>query len=130
MKLSEIKGERAVEVIADLIEPLANIASDHELKFLDVPKKEGESERQRASRGLTEKIPVLLRTHKEDVLAILCAVNGMSPENLSILDIMKGAIEMANDQDFMSLFMFAVGTGGQTPPTESSVTVEHSEPES
>ena len=28
MKLSELKGERAVEVIADLIAPIANIVDD------------------------------------------------------------------------------------------------------
>ena len=31
MKLSEIKGERAIEVFADLLEPVSNILSDEEV---------------------------------------------------------------------------------------------------
>lgn len=131
MKLGELKGERAVEVIADLIAPIANIASDQEnLKLFKAEKKEGETSRDAAVRDLTEKVPALLRTHKADVLAILCAVNDMSPNDLSAMDIIKGVIELVNDQDFMSLFLSAAKQVDKTPPTESSADAEHSEPES
>ena len=131
MKLSELKGECAVEVIADLIAPIANIAEDQEnLQLFHAEKKEGETDREAGVRDFKEKIPNLLKTHKTDVLAILCAVNGSKPEDLSVLDIIKGAIELANDQDFQNLFLSSVSTADRKLPTESSVTAEHSEPES
>lgn len=111
MKLREIKGERAIEVIADLIAPIANIATDQKnLQLFHAEKKEGESSKDTALRDFKEKIPLLLRTHKEDVLAILCAINGSNPEELNMLDIMKGIVELGNDQDFQNLFLSAVKT--------------------
>lgn len=130
MKLSELKGERAIEVIADLIEPIANIAQDQDqLRLFHATLKEGETPREMAVRDLKEKIPVLLKTHKKDVLAIVCAVNGENPSDLSFVDILRETLELANDQDFLSLFLSAV-TEGKTPPTESSAIAERSEPES
>lgn len=131
MKLSELKGERAVEVIADLIAPITNIAEDQSnLQLFRGNKKDGETDRESAVRNFKEKIPNLLRTHKQDVLEILCAVNGTKPEDLSLMDIFRGAIELANDRDFQSLFLSSVSVGDSQSPTESSADAEHSEPES
>ena len=131
MKLGELRGERAVEVIAELIAPIANIAMDQEsLQLFKADKKEGETDRDAAIRDFTEKIPNLLKTHKKDVLAILCSVNNSEPDDLSLLDIIKGTVELVNDPDFMSLFLSAVSEGDKTPPSESSVTRDHSKPES
>jgi len=131
MKLSELKGERAVEVIADLIAPITNIVEDqHNLQLFRAEKKDGETDREMGVRDFKEKIPNLLKTHKTDVLAILCALNGNKPEDLSMTDIIRGAVELSRDQDFLSLFLSAVNREDQKQPTESSVNAEHSEPES
>ena len=121
MKLGEIKAERAVEVIADLIAPIANIASDFPdfKQVFTSEKKEGEEDRDTAVRIFKEKIPDLLKSHKSDVLEILCTINDKKPEDLSVVDIIKGVVELTNDPDFMSLFLSAVGTGDKTQPTES-----------
>lgn len=130
MKLRDLKGDRAIEVIADLIAPIANIASDQKnLQLFRAQKLEGETDREMAIRDLSQKIPTLLRTHKKDVLAILCAVNGAEPDELSLIDIMKGAVELANDQDFLSLFISAVNTGEPIQPIESSADAKNTNPE-
>lgn len=130
MKLSELKGERAVEVIADLIEPITNIAMDQKnLQLFRASKKDGETARDAAIRDFKEKIPIMLKTHKEDILAILCAVNGTKPEDLSVMDIFRGAVELVGDKEFLDLFLSSVSMGGGTQPTESSVHAEHLEPE-
>lgn len=118
MKLGELKGERAVEVIAELIEPIANLAIDFpNFRITKEDRKEGESDRDVTVRVFKEKIPLLLRTHKSDVLKILCTVNGSDPDELSVIDIIKGVIELTNDQDFLNLFLSAVNTGAPKPPT-------------
>ena len=130
MKLSELKGERAVEVIADLIAPIANIVDDQKnLQLFRFEKREGETDREAGLRDFKEKIPNLLKTHKQDVLAILCAVNGANPEDMRLTDIVKGVVELANDKDFQSLFLSSVSTVDRTQPTESSEIATNSEPE-
>ena len=130
MKLGELKGERAIEVIADLIAPIANIAEDQKnLKLFMPEKKDGETERETAVREFKEKIPMLLKTHKADVLSILSTLNDVDPKDLSLLDIIKGLVELVDDQDFLSLFLSAVGTGEKTSPTKSSPSADHSKPE-
>lgn len=122
MKLSDLKGERAVEVIADIIAPLSSIASDQEqLQLFRIKRQEGESDKDVAVRDISVKIPKLLKTHKADVLAILCAINGTEPEELSVMEIIKQAMELIGDPDFLSLFISAVNSTDQKPPTESSV---------
>ena len=131
MKLGELKGERAIEVIADLIAPITNIAEDQQnLKLFRAEKKEGETDHEMGVRDFKEKIPNLLKTHKKDVLQILCTLTDSKPEDMSMIDIMRGTIEIANDQDFISLFLSAVSRGDEMRPTESSNNADHSEPES
>ena len=126
MKLSEIKGERAVEVIADLIEPIANIAHDYQnFRVADDYRKEGESDQEVAIRAFKEKIPDVMKTHKQDFLNILCTINDTSREELSVMDIITGVINLANDKDFMSLFLSAVNLEERTQPTEFSQTAKH-----
>lgn len=130
MRLSELKGERAVEVIADLIEPITNIALDQKnLKLLRPEKKEGETDREAAVRDFKVKIPNLLKTHKADVVSILCTLNEVKPEDLSLAEIMKGIIDLTQDKDFMNLFLSAVNSGDTAQPTESSINANLSKPE-
>lgn len=130
MKLSELKGERAVEVIADVIAPITNIALDDKLQLFSAEKQEGETKREAAVRDFKVKIPNLLKTHKADILAILCVINDVKADDLSVVDIIGGIMELLQDQDFVSLFLSVVSPVGQTQPGESSAIAEHSEPES
>ena len=130
MKLGELKGEQAIEVIADLIAPITNIAEDQQnLLHFPATRQGNETHREMAVRDFKTKIPKLLKTHKKDVLDILCAVNGSDPNDLSMLDIIKGIIELMNDKDFLNLFLSAVSQEEQTQPTASSANAEHSKPE-
>ena len=53
MKLSEIQGERAIEVIADLVEPIADIAMDKGLKdVFKVKVGDGETAEEAAARTI------------------------------------------------------------------------------
>lgn len=130
MKLSDLKGERAVLAIADMIEPIANIAADQKnLQLFKNERREGETDKDVGMREMKEKLPKLLRTHKDDILTILCAVNGCEPEDMSMVDIIKGTLDLANDKEFLELFLSANKTAAQTQPTESSATARISEPE-
>ena len=130
MKLSELKGERAVIAIADLIAPITNIASDQKnLKLFENKRREGETAQELGMREIKEKLPKLLKTHKEDVLDILCIINDCKPDDMSIIDIIRGTLELANDKEFLGLFLSVNKTADKTRPTESSEIAELTEPE-
>jgi hypothetical protein len=119
MKLSEIQGERAIEVIADLIEPLSNIAIDPNIKsVLSFKKKENETAEEAAVKAIQKNIPVLLKHHKKDVAKVLGVLEGVDPEKLNILEILKGLTDMMADKALMQLFSSAVLTEEAVPHTE------------
>lgn len=128
MRLSDIKGERVFDVIADLIDPISNMAGDKEVSELFTRKKcpEGMDRREFAVKRLKQHLPVLLKTHKTDMVAILAAVEGVSydeyKESLTLLKLMQDATELLNDELFRELF-FSAQTGkdsGSAPESSAA----------
>lgn len=113
MRLSNIKGERVFDVIADIIDPVANIAQDETASAL--------FKREKLPEGMTAKafllkrtraaIPALLKGHKGDIISILATIEGSSAEkykeDLSLAKLMKDATELLTDEAFGELFLSA-----------------------
>lgn len=120
MKLSEIKGERIFDVIADCIEPMARISSDPEtqkmLKRESAP--EGTDKTAFTMKRLQEGLPALLRNHKEDIIEILAAVDGVTPteyeKGLNLSKFLSDATDLISDKDFMALFLSVQPRTGKT----------------
>ena len=110
MKLSEIKGERVFDVIAELIEPVATIAQDKEASRLfkkeNLPK--GMTARDFAIEKIKDCMPKLIKNHKDELCAILGAIEGVSKEeyaeNVTMMRLMKDIIELLNDDEFTAFF--------------------------
>lgn len=119
MKLSEIKGERAIEVIADLIDPITTIASSEGIKkvFPIVPK-DGETPAEAAMRALKTEIPEIIKENSKEVAKIIGTLENADPEELSLAQIMVGLSEMVSDKAFVQLFSSAVLTEETAPPVE------------
>lgn len=118
MKLSEIRGERTLDVIADIIEPIANIAENKEcLKLFKKQKApEGVDPRTFAVQRLKRGIPAIIKAHKTDMIAIFAAIDGVTPEeyaeNLSLFSLLKDATDLVTDEAFVDLFMSAQNEKG------------------
>ena len=84
MKLSQIKGTDALDVLARIIQPIANIALDKEafnaikLKPVDKEGKSAEEIRELALERVREAIPAMLGTHRDDICEIIAAINGQT----------------------------------------------------
>lgn len=116
MKLSEIKGERAIEVIADLIEPIAKIAEDKDAAKLFM--------RERLPKGMTAQkfllkrirtsVPLLLRKHKGELIEIMATLEGVEKEAyasaLSVPKLISDIFSLLNDSELLSLFGLAQTT--------------------
>ena len=113
MKLSDVKGERVLDVVADIIEPIANIAQDEAAAALFKRTKlpEGETVRSAAIKKLASGVPALVKGHKRDIIAILASIEGVTPaeyaESLDLLKLMKDFTELITDEAFVGLFISA-----------------------
>jgi hypothetical protein len=120
MKLSEIKGERAIEVIADLIEPIANIAGDKECADLfSVKPVKGEDKKVTARKHLVKKVPLLLKTHKRDVIQVIATLDGKSVNDMNVFSITAALIGFVQDEALIELFTSAARSVEETPPTDT-----------
>lgn len=113
MKLSEIRGAHTIDVIANLIEPIANIAADEEAAafFKRKQKPDGMTVKEYALQRTKESLPALLKNHKKDIISILAAINEVDPleyeKTLDFGKLFKDATDIMTDQAFIELFISA-----------------------
>lgn len=110
MKLSDVRGERCIEVIADIIEPVASIAQDEEAAALFRREKcpEGMEPSEFVLRRVTASLPRLLRGHKADVVAVLAAIEGVTAEEyadgMTLASLVRDVAELLTDEEFAAFF--------------------------
>lgn len=113
MKLSDIQGERTIDVIADVIDPICNIAEDKEAAALFRKEKapEGMEAREFLIKRIRKSAPKLLKRHKKDVVSILSTIKDVSPEeyekSMNLVSLTKDFIELVTDKAFIELFISA-----------------------
>jgi len=130
--MREIKGEAVIDVLADIIEPVANIAQDEEIK--EILKKEiveeGVDTRALAIERLKNHVPKLIKNHKQDVITILAVLAGEDVDdyrkNLTFAKLFSDVTELLNDAELVSFFTSQVSSG-ETEDTESESTSTTSE---
>lgn len=108
MKLSDIKGEKAIEVLADLIDPFSIIAKDGVFK-------------KKITEDRVEGIKYLLKNHSKTVIEILAIINGEDLESYApnILALPVMLLDFFNDPTVTELF----GLQSQTTDKTSSGSV-------
>lgn len=108
MRLSEIRGDRVFDVVADITEPLCNIATDEQAAYLfkRVAIPEGMSKEEFALSKVRKAVPYLMREHKTDLTTILAALEGVPVdeyrESMSMASLLKGVYEILTDEDLMA----------------------------
>ena len=119
MKLSDIKGERVFDVIADIIEPVTNIAQDKEITlFKREATPEGMTARAFAIKKISKNAPLLLKRHKGDISTVLAAIKGQTVDeyvaSLNMAALSIDLLELLNDKEFVSFFMSVDQTTGSS----------------
>lgn len=127
MRLSDIKGDRTLDVIADIIDPIANIAEDSAAAALFHREKlpEGETPKEFMLHRVRKHLPQLLKSHKGDIIAILAAIEGVSAaeysEKLDLVKLTKDFTELLTDEAFTRLFISAQsGTPSGSAPESTT----------
>lgn len=121
MKLSDVRGDRVFDVIADIIDPIANIAEDEQAAAFF--KREKLPENMTAKKFLLARarktVPGLLKGHKGDVISILSAIEGTSADTykgaLNLVKLVKDVTDLLTDEAFAALFLSAQNQTGEEP---------------
>lgn len=114
MKLSEIQGERALDVLADIIDPVSEIVNDDNVvKLINNGQK-------------LKAVKALLKEHKRSVITIMALLNGHDPETYEpkLLQLPIMVLEILNDPDLADLFTSGDGVTPSGSPMESTEVVE------
>ena len=130
MRLSDIKGDRVFDVIADIIDPIANIASDETASAIF--KREKLPEGMTAKAFLLERarkaVPALLKGHKSDIITVLATIEGTSADDyrasLTLAKLMQDTAELLTDEAFGELFLSAQSGTSSGSARESIVESE------
>lgn len=107
MRLSDIHGDEVFDVLADAIGPICAIASDDSLGDLFTgDKPEDMSAKDYALQKVKNHMPALLRSHKDDLIELLAAINRQTVaeyrDGLSIGSLVKDVYELVTDEDIVS----------------------------
>ena len=130
MKLSDIKGDRVFDVIADIIDPIANMAQDKDVAAMFERKAvpEGMEAREFFAERMRKGMPVLLKGHKADIIAILAAIEGVTPEqyaaSLDLSKLFTDAMELITDNAFLDFLSSSETEKGADAPGSASVSFE------
>lgn len=94
MKLSDFQGEAALDLLADLIEPVGEIASDK-----NIVKAYTEGNRFKA-------ISTAIKSHKQSVIQILALLDGVPVEEykVNVFTLPAKLLELLNDPEVAQLF--------------------------
>ena len=128
MKLSDVKGERTLDVIADLLDPIYNIAADEDAAALFQKQKlpKGMTSKEFGASWLKKAATALLKAHKADCIAILSIIEGISPEeyteNLNLVKLLSDVADLLSDEAFTTLFFSTPQSNGGSSGSASEST--------
>lgn len=115
MKLSDIKGEAALDALVDIIDPITEIATDKQIVALF---REGNK---------VKAIKEAIKVHKKAVINILAILNQKSAEEyvetMTLASLPAQALDIFNDPELAVLFTDAV----ETEKTSSTPAMENTE---
>lgn len=132
MKLSDIKGDRVLDVIADIIDPIANMVQDKDVAAMfereAVP--DGMEARDFFAKRMCKGLPVLLKSHKADIIAIMAAIEGVTPEqyaaSLDFPKLFTDVMELVTDDVFLNFLSSSeTGKGVDAPGSASASSEAH-----
>lgn len=115
MRLSDYRGEDAIDLLADIIDPATEILGDTE--FRDAV---------RAKMPRMTLVKMVLKKHKKEILEIMAIIDGEDPETYkpSALTLPVKLMDMLNDEELMQLFQSQGQTGEDVPSGSATENTE------
>nr|DAW67929.1 MAG TPA: hypothetical protein [Caudoviricetes sp.] len=118
MKLSELSTDRAADVLCEISVFLLNITSDEDvITSLKLNTKEAKTVAEKyamAANRVSQWVPMLLKTHREDVFGILAVLNEKNVDDIreqKIVETLRQIREIAQDKELIDFFSSCVSEG-------------------
>jgi hypothetical protein len=105
MKLSEVKGEKALDMLADLIEPIMEIIEDKEVsKILKSRYNKDKADSTKIILGRA--VSAAIKNHKKAVITILATLDDIPVDQYecNLLSLPKKMMDIINDPAIFDLF--------------------------
>lgn len=122
MKLSEYRGDDALEVLAELLEPAVEILADADIAAAWRDKNPNKTRGQKQLKAVS----IAIKKHKEAVIAILAALDHETPdeyrEKINVVTLPKKLLEVLNDKDLRNFFTSQEQTKGEPSGSASAST--------
>lgn len=116
MKLSDYKGEQALDIFVELMEPATTIMADKEVAQLA-----------KSNVPIVKIVKAAIKNHKREVIEILAILDGEDPKEyakkITVFSLPAKLLEILNDPDVQSLFT----SQGQTIEASSTSATESTE---
>lgn len=95
MKLEEFKNEDAIDLVADLIEPMSKIFTDEDLK---------KAAREKKTRA--ELVKIALKNNKEAIVEIMARLEGETVEayQCTPISLLASVLELLKDKELLAFF--------------------------
>lgn len=112
MKLKDIQGDKALDTLADLLDPVAHIMADEKMVSIF---KSGQK---------LKAVQFAIKNHKEEITTILALLDGEDPEKykVNLITLPIKLMELLNDEDLQGLFLsqglIETSSGSATENTE------------
>ena len=127
MKLSEIKGERVLEVIADIVEPVSRIAQDDAVREMFARRKvpKGKTAKEYFGERVRKGLPALLKGHAEDIVEVLAVVNGVPKDeyerDLTFQRLFADVMDIMTDEELLGFLASSPTEKGSAASGDASV---------
>ena len=124
MKLSDFKGEEALDVLAEIIEPLTIILADKDIQELSKQK----------NTPALKYVKPMLKNHKKEVIEVLAILDRKTVEeytaSMSLITLPLQVMELINDPEVQNLFSsqeqtLATTFASSSPATENTEASEN-----
>jgi hypothetical protein len=105
MKLSEVKGEKALDMLADLIEPIMEIIEDKEVSKI-LKSRHNKDKADSTKIILGRAVSAAIKNHKKAVITILATLDDIPVDQYecNLLSLPKKMMDIINDPAIFDLF--------------------------
>lgn len=114
MRLADLKGENALAVLGEIIDPAVRIMQDPAIAT--------------AARAgnILEIVKLMCKTHKTEVITIMAVLDGQDPATyeIGLLTLPAKLVELLNDPEIQKLFLSQGQTEGPISSGSASETTE------
>ena len=116
MRLADYRGEEALDILADLVEPAAAIMADKEIAAIA-----------KSKQPVIKVVKPAIKNHKAEVIEIMAILDGEDPkeyaEKVNLFTLPAKLLSLLNDPDLKNLFTLQ----GQKTETFSGSATENTE---